>query len=189
MYFLKEMFATTTGGYPNAINFSTTAIEADGSQFYIDLGKSAAYGSLQAELDSNINEPFNAATYGYIITGIEIGVADAGTNSFVATSFSTRIYNAGEGAWSDAIESLVPAASNPSSTDILVGGPTELWGKSWTFAMINSDFRVNLFDPVEPAGGIALMADYIYLNVWYKITNDISFSSGKISITSGNITI
>jgi len=185
MYYYQTGFTEVFGGYPQAANGSLTAIISDGGQFYLDVGKNAAYANLTV---SNILN-FPSSTFGYEVTGIEIVIVDAGTSCIIDSEFSTRIYHHGESAFTSTITTTVPAGTNPSSTNILVGGPTELWGKTWTFGMINDDFRVNLFDPVEPTPAIALMADYIYVKVYYKLTNSISFSSGKISMISGNITI
>ena len=184
-------FTEMEGGYPHAVNESTAAITNDSNQFYIDLGKSAAYGDM---IVFSLDTPSHF-TDGDTITGLEVVIEDAGTNSSEETNVDVEIYNPTEGGYSDTIQLTIDALSNPSSDDISAGNSTQKWGFStWTYSdLMDGDFRVHVDNPIEPGAGIALMATFIYLKVHY-IPADVSsgkiqLNSGLIQLTSGKVTL
>ena len=77
-----------------------------------------------------------------------------------------------------------------STTTVTVGGPTELWGKTWIAEDINN-IQVKIHDPVEPNAGIALVATYVSLKVYYnpaKIPGKLNVL-GLLSLNDGIINL
>lgn len=187
MPFEHLYFQQMEGGYPWSINGSTSAITNDSNIFYLDLGKSSGYADM---ILHDLDDPDNFTNQN-TITGIEVIIEDAGTNSGANTSFDTELYNQTDLSYTDPITTTVSALTNPSTDDISVGGSTELWGTTWTYADIfHANFRVHLDNPLEPGSGIALMATFIYLKIYFENTNSgiIRLNSGLTQLTSGKIT-
>ena len=63
------LFSQVEGGYPHAVNSSTTAITDDGSDFYIDQGKLASYGDM---IVFNVNFSEELTNSSHTINGIEL---------------------------------------------------------------------------------------------------------------------
>lgn len=188
MAFDQLYFQHMEGGYPHANNGSTDAITNDANQFYIDLGKSAGYADMLVfDLTDSVIELADT------ITGLEVIIEDAGTNSPENTFFDIQIYHPTTDGYSDTITTEVEALSNPSTEIISVGGSTQKWGiNSWTSSdLSDTDFRVRVFNPEEPGNGIALMASFIYLKVHYTPAPPspglIQLNNGLIEINAGRV--
>jgi hypothetical protein len=179
-------FTDMEGGYPHAINNNNTAITDDGLTFYLDVGKTAAYGDIQFLQ----TEPLDSTIPG-TITGIEIIIEAAGTDSTSNTTFDAELYHPVDEEYTSVITTTVTANTNPSTDNISIGGPTNLWGKTWTQANLEDEnFRLHLYNGDEPAGGICLIGDWVYMKIHYTEGNGkIILDSGKIILEQGKITL
>ena len=183
----NQLFASTDGGFQGS-----NAIVDNTSEFYLDVGKSAAFAELIiADTSANLN----LTDYGTVL-GIEVIIEDSygdlggGTDP---NTFDTSLYHAGSTSYTDAITTEV---TNESDDPIHrnIGGAENTWGKTWSTNDIN-DLRVKLNNPTEPNGGnsIALIGTFVYARITYNIPGaylpTLTIETGKINLQQGNITI
>lgn len=175
------LFAEAVGGYPDETNSgNANAITDNASQFYIDLGKFTNYETM---IVSNTSAGMVLLDYG-TVDGIEVVIKN-GFGADVAT-LQLALYYGSTSVFTSNIELDPPN----SATTVTVGGPTELWGKTWIAEDINN-IQVKFHSPVEPNAGIALLGTFVSVNVYHtptKIPGKLNVS-GLLSLNSGIINL
>ena len=170
-------FSTVNGGYPHALNGSTSAIINDSNPFYVDLGKSAGYGTMEVSDPSN-----NNLISGTTITSLSIVLL----NGFGAESATIQAE-----IWNHSTSTYTPAfiVDPPNSADTIEIIPSSipLWNKTWNITDLEN-IKVKLSNPIEPQGGIALVSTFIYLMVGYTPPpGKLTLRDGKVFLKEGKI--
>jgi hypothetical protein len=172
-------FTIVDGGYPNTINGSTAAITDDSDEFFIDLGKSAGYATME------VSEPhFNSTLVNKTITSLTIVMRNAygPTNGSIVDA---QLWHPTDDEYTGNLHFETPATNNGDLEVIPDTFP--LWSKSWTpDDVFNTKILLN--NPQEPSGGIALRSTFIYLMVGYEpIPGRVNLSQGKVILKGGKI--
>ena len=174
-----QSFTTTSGGF-NGSN----AIVDNSNQFYVDSGKTTSFATI--EISGTGGSP-NLLDYG-TVTGLEVHIEDAQTTSGVGSTVDVALFHDTDNEYSNALE-LSPATL---PEDVKVGGSTTLWGKTWSADDINN-LKVKIFNPTEVSSGVALIATFVFVVVYYVPTptdkSTVIFESGKINLFEGKIFI
>ena len=176
-------FAQTDGGH-NGSN----AIVDDSNQFFLDLGKSTSFATLDISDTSGGPVLLNYGT----VDGITVTIEDAEGNlngGDQANTFDTSLFHTTDNEYTEPITSNV----TETSEDVLnVGGSSVTWGKTWSTDDINS-LKIKLNNPTEPnGGGIALKATFVFVVVSFTLSpvpKSITFAKGRINLSQGNITL
>ena len=180
-----QAFAATDGGYQGS-----NAIIDNSNQFYLDVGKSAAFAEL---IISDPTATMNLTDYGNVL-GIEVIIEDSYGNlggGTDANTFDTSLYHEGSDSFTDAITTLV---ESDDPINRVIGGTSNTWGKTWSTEDVNN-LRIKLNNPTEPNGGnsIALLATFVYARITYNIPGPhvptLTIATGRINLQQGNITI
>ena len=172
-------FTAVEGGYPNALNGSTAAITNDSTEFFIDLGKSAGYATMEVSEPSLVSN-----LLGTTITSLTIVLR----NAFGPTNGSTVSSQLWHPTTSEYTDALVfePPTTNNGELGVI---PNEfpLWAKSWTpDDVFNTKILLN--NPQEQSGGIALRSTFIYLMVGYdERPGRVRLDQGRVYFKSGKI--
>lgn len=112
---------------------------------------------------------------GATIVGIEATVEAYNVNAAAAALNCHLSWNAGT---SRTAAKRIPTTgylTSPSRLVFVLGGPTDLWGRSWTDTELNNtNFRV-ILDSVGQAGGGLPAIDYVKINVYYTTAADVPY--------------
>ena len=176
-------FAQTSGGHQGS-----NAIVDNNNQFFLDLGKSVSFATLDIS-DTSAGETL--LDYG-TVNGITVRIEDAEgdlAGGDEANTFDTSLFHTETDGYTEPKTSSVE--ENP--VDILnVGGSTDTWGKTWSANDINN-LKIRLNNPIEPnGGGITLKATFVFVVVSFTLPVDpksITFAKGRINLSQGNITL
>tara|TARA_R110001592_G_scaffold44286_3_gene142700 strand:+ start:3307 stop:3867 length:561 start_codon:yes stop_codon:yes gene_type:complete len=180
-----QAFASADGGYQGS-----NALVDNTSEFYLDLGKTAGYATLDL---SDTSATMNLLDYGNVL-GIEVIIEDSFgnlNNGAEANTFDTKLFHTTDNEYTDEITTSI---ESETPTDRVVGGEANTWGKSWSANDING-IKVRLCNPIEPNGGasIALRATFVYARITYNIPGPhiptLTITTGRLNIQQGNITI
>ena len=160
------------------------------------VGTSIGAISAWATSDDTRNNPFMSNTLsditltfgnlsvpsGATINGLEITVEGQG-NNFAATPL---IFLDSGGSVSSGI--APSAAFNKSDATVTYGGPTELWGLSWTSTTANG--VIATLDMSTISSG-RVFFDHLFMTVYYTegALGFIKLTSGLVKITSGKISL
>ena len=176
-----QQFTTTSGGFQGS-----NAIANNSSQFYVDQGKTTSFATI--EISGTGGSP-NLLDYG-TVTGLEVHIEDAQTTSGVGSTVDVALFHNTDNAYTSEIEVGSSLLGVLPST-VKVGGSTTNWGKTWSADDINN-LKVKIFNPTEVTGGVALIATFVFVVVYYIPRSDettIIFESGKINLFQGKIFI
>ncbi len=176
----RIVFAQAVGGYPDSTNSgNSNAITDETSQFYVDTPKNVNFETI---IFSDTSAGMVLLDYGQI-AGISVNIKNA--SSTEEATVQVALYHTEDGAYTDNIELDGPS----SATNIVVGSPTQLWGKSWTTNDIHN-LRVKIHSPVEPAGGIALIATFLDVTIFHeyiKQPGKLTLGTGKLVLNQGKV--
>ena len=179
-----QAFASADGGFQG-----TNALVDNSSEFYLDLGKTEAFATL--DLSDPTATP-NLIDYGTVL-GLEVVILNSHGNlggGTDANAFDTALFHTTDNEYTDVITTEVDSDDPVTRT---IGGPTNTWDKTWTATDING-IKVRLNNPQEPNGtstSIALKGTFIFVRVTYVISipNVLTIQTGRINLQQGNISI
>ena len=180
----NQLFASTDGGYQGS-----NAILNNSSEFYVDIGKTLSYATLDI---SDTSASPNLLSYGDVL-GIEVIILNSKSllgGGDELNTFDTSLFHTTDNGYSDAITTEI----NEEISDRVIGGTTNTWGKSWNKNDING-LKVRINNPTEPNGAesVALIGSFIFATITYIIPGPhiptLTVATGRLNLQQGNITI
>lgn len=180
-------FQSVDGGFQGS-----NAIVNDSSEFYLDLGKTVSFATI--DISNTGTEILN--DYGNVL-GIEVLIEDSFTNlggGSQSNTFDTSLYHTSSGEYTDAITTSIDN-DEPLAEPLIIGGEGNTWGKTWSTNDINN-LKVKLGNPQEPNGtdsSIALRGTFVFVRITFDLPSptggNIIISNGKFILKQGKITL